>query len=144
MGDSKVTPKKEAKVWRPVFLEALADTGNVSKSCEIADIARQSAYRHKSKFSGFSDDWEVALKIGMSTLEDEAVRRARDGVDEGIYYQGDVVGHVRKYSDTLLIFLLKAHKPEKYRDTFHHEMTGKDGGPLGPTIVMLPAVEGEQ
>lgn len=35
---------------------------------------------------------------------------------------------VREYSDTLAIFLLKAHKPEKYRE--RHEHTGPNGGPI--------------
>lgn len=34
---------------------------------------------------------------------------------------------VKKYSDTLLIFTLKAHDP-KYRDRQNIELTGKDGG----------------
>lgn len=34
---------------------------------------------------------------------------------------------VKKYSDTLLIFTLKAHDP-KYRDKQNIELTGKDGG----------------
>ena len=35
---------------------------------------------------------------------------------------------VRKYSDTLLAFALKAHAPGKYRDNASIELTGKDGG----------------
>lgn len=35
---------------------------------------------------------------------------------------------MRKYSDTLLIFTLKAHAPQKYRDNQSIELTGKDGG----------------
>jgi hypothetical protein len=35
---------------------------------------------------------------------------------------------VRKYSDTLLTFALKAHAPGKYRDNSSIELTGKDGG----------------
>lgn len=35
---------------------------------------------------------------------------------------------VRKYSDTLLTFALKAHAPGKYRDNASIELTGKDGG----------------
>ena len=45
-------------------------------------------------------------------------------------YLGEVVTKVRKYSDTLLIFLLKAHRPKKYRETIHHAVTGEDGGPV--------------
>ena len=33
-----------------------------------------------------------------------------------MYYKGDEVGYVRKYSDSLTMFLLKAHRPDKYRE----------------------------
>ena len=35
-----------------------------------------------------------------------------------MFYKGAVCGHVRRYSDTLLMFLLKAHRPEKYRERY--------------------------
>lgn len=35
---------------------------------------------------------------------------------------------IREFSDTLAIFLLKAHKPEKYRERYEH--TGPGGGPI--------------
>ena len=45
-----------------------------------------------------------------------------------VYYQGKEVGQIRKFSDTLLIFLLKGARPETYRE--RHEHTGKHGGPI--------------
>ena len=101
---------------RQAFLAALAETANVLKSSEIARIARRTVYDWKSADSEFADAWERALDIGTDALEDEAVRRAHDGVDEPVFYQGKACGVVRKYSDTLLIFLLKGRRPEKYRD----------------------------
>ena len=34
-----------------------------------------------------------------------------------VYYKGEVVGHVREFSDTLLMFSLKARRPEVYRES---------------------------
>ena len=49
--------------------------------------------------------------------EVEARRRAVEGVEEPVgWFQGTPGGTVRKYSDTLLIFLLKGARPHKYRD----------------------------
>jgi hypothetical protein len=48
-------------------------------------------------------------------LEIEAVRRAHGGVLKPVFQGGLFVGHVREYSDTLLIFLLNAARPLKYR-----------------------------
>ena len=63
-------------------------------------------------------------------LEDEAIRRAREGVDEPVFYKGEHCGNVRRYSDTLLIFMLKARKPDVYRKRASIEHTGANGGPL--------------
>ena len=73
-------------------------------------------YKIKSQDEEFSAAWEEAAEIGAKRLEDEARRRAVEGWQEPVWYQGDQVGTVRKYSDTLLICLLKAHHPEKYAD----------------------------
>ncbi len=35
---------------------------------------------------------------------------------EPVFYKGKAIAAVRKFSDTLLIFMLKGAKPEKYRD----------------------------
>ena len=113
------TPEKEAK-----FLEALADTCNVREACKAAGIARNSAYLWRRDEPDFRKKWEEAVEVGADALEEEAVRRAREGVDEAVYYKGDICGTVRKYSDTLLIFLLKGAKPKKYGDKV--ALTGGD------------------
>jgi hypothetical protein len=46
-------------------------------------------------------------------LRDEAVRRAI-GYSVPVYHHGVKVGTRKKYSDTLLVFLLKEMFPEKY------------------------------
>jgi hypothetical protein len=61
-------------------------------------------------------------------LEQEARRRAHDGVRKPVYQGGKRVGYIQEYSDTLLIFLLKGLRPEKYRERFEH--SGAGGGPL--------------
>jgi hypothetical protein len=44
----------------------------------------------------------------------EARRRAIDGVEEPVFHRGKVVGHVNKFSDSLLTKLLEASDPERY------------------------------
>lgn len=41
-----------------------------------------------------------------------------------------MVATVKEYSDTLTIFLLKAHRPERFRDNSKLELTGANGGPV--------------
>ena len=49
-------------------------------------------------------------------LEREAWRRARDGTPEPVFQHGKEVGVIQRYSDQLLMFLLRARAPERYRD----------------------------
>lgn len=126
------------------LLEYLEQTGRVDLACKLAKVPRRTAYAWRMDDSEFSKDWEIAIDRAVGLLEDEAHRRAHEGTDEPQFYQGVVCGHVRKYSDTLLIFLLKAHRPERYRDRASIEHTGANGAPLqaGPTnvqIVLVPA-----
>ncbi len=109
---------------RGVFLASLVDTGNVTKACEIAKIGRRTAYNWRAADEKFAAAWEEAKQIGLEGLEDEARRRAHEGWDEPKFHDGKVCGHVRKFSDTLLIFLLKGGMPEKYKERATVEHSG--------------------
>ena len=56
----------------------------------------------------FRKQWDDAIEDATDALELEARRRAFSGVEDPVYYKGQVVGGVRKYSDVLLIFLLES------------------------------------
>src|ERR1019366_8190200 len=92
----------------------------------------------------------------VKAWEDEAVRRANEGVFEPNVYQGAFVYPVKGYgvnpetglqdaqrpiygkkplgmmklSDRLLEFLLRGAKPETYREARTVELTGAGGGPI--------------
>ena len=111
--------------WRPHFLKALSQTGNVAGSAQLVGISRSAAYKARRTNPNFAEKWDEAIEVATDAMELEARRRAETGVEEQVFYQGQVVGHVRKYSDTLLIFLLKAHRPEKYRDRVEAKIDGR-------------------
>src|SRR5260221_14175693 len=92
---------------RELFLEALASCGNVTQSAKVAGISWRHAHRLRNERADFAGAWDEALQQAADVLETEARRRAADGWDEPVFHQGFVCGIVRKYSDTLLIFLLK-------------------------------------
>jgi hypothetical protein len=115
----KRPPKRTAGEWRPVFLRVLANSGNVRAACEAAGITRTAAYDHRERSAPFAAAWETALEDACDVLEAMARKRAMDT------------------SDVLLIFLLKAHRPAKYRDTYRHEVTDGQGGPLKLTIEVV-------
>lgn len=120
------TPKKEE-----AFLNALREGYSVAGACAASGVARRTAYDWRNADPIFCAAWEDAVEEGTDELEDEAVKRAKEG------------------SDTLLIFMLKSRRPETYKDRAWHEHTGPRGGPiqtesklsLDPAKLSLSALE---
>lgn len=113
--------RKKRREWRPKFLDALAHTGIVTDAARAAHIERKTAYDEYARNPKFAAAWEAALEQAIEGMEIEARRRAVEGFERPIYQGGELVGQVREYSDVLLIFMLKAHRPDKYRETTRHE-----------------------
>lgn len=122
---TKVTPKKKAE-----FLAVLGSTANVTKAAEVTAISRTEWYRTKAEDVEFAAAWTEAVETGTDALEDEAVRRAAEGTLKPVFWQGNECGYIREYSDTLLMFTLKARRPEKYRDRTAVAHSGPDGGAI--------------
>lgn len=100
--------------WKPAFLKALRATGNVSAACRAAGLEhRSTAYDARARNAKFAAEWDEAMEDAVDALEAIARQRASVGG-----------------SDTLLIFLLKAHRPEMYRDNHRIEHVGRGGGPI--------------
>ena len=96
------TPKK-----RTAFLKALGDGASIMAASVSAGMGRRTAYDWREADEAFAKAWDDAIEAGTDVLEDEAVRRARDG------------------SDTLLIFMLKARRPKKYKERIATEHSGE-------------------
>jgi hypothetical protein len=100
-----------------VFLEALVELGTVSAAVDTLGLTKSLPYYWKSKDPEFAEQFEQAQReAAVYCLEKEAHRRGVQGIDDPVFYQGQQVATVKKYSDTLLIFLLKGALPEKYKD----------------------------
>jgi hypothetical protein len=121
---------QQKKTLQERFLDSLAKTGNISAACRASGFPRKSAYRLREEDPDFAAAWEQALEEAVESLEQEAWRRAAKGSLKPVFQGGQEVGQIREYSDTLMIFLLKGHKPDKYRENGRLEVTGKDGGSL--------------
>jgi hypothetical protein len=114
------------------FLKALADTGIVSVAVEIAGTSRTRVYELRKHNPGFAAAWEDAEERAADALEGEAWRRAVAGVPEPIVSAGKIVRDddgqpiaIRRYSDALMIALLKARRPDKFKDraVVEHDIT---------------------
>jgi|SRR5882724_9761746 len=110
-----LTGFKRGRKARLFLVELRQNGGFVGKACEAVKVSKPSVYAWRKRHVVFASAWDRVVDLATEDLEREARRRAHDGVEEPVYYQGEVVGHIRKYSDTLLMFTIKARKPE-YRD----------------------------
>jgi hypothetical protein len=103
---TKATPKKAKEApWQDRFLELFAISLNVALSAQGAGVNRTTVYREAERNNDFADKWNEAKQSAIERLEASAYDRAH------------------KTSDTLLIFLLKSHKPGIYRETHHIQTT---------------------
>jgi hypothetical protein len=99
------------------FLAAYPECGTVKAAAEAVKIDRKTHYRWLASDPEYVKSFEQAKEDAGDLLEAEAIRRAFHGVKEPVgWYQGQPGGTITRYSDTLLIFLLKGLRPEKYRE----------------------------
>lgn len=140
---SKRTNSRDQK-----FFKALAHNGVIGYACDMAGYSRTQAYQYKKNDPEFAAKWAESLERSTERLEAEAIRRANEGVVSYALYKGGIVfvdtetplidpktkeqltdknGKPmwvqaplveRKYSDTLTMFMLKARRPETYRERY--------------------------
>lgn len=117
---------------RDKFIQHLCVTGNISASARYAGVSRSTVHRWRDADPVFAELWADAEEEGVDALEQEARRRATEGDEEYVVSMGQLVKDpetgafltTRKRSDTLMTLLLKAHRPEKYRERHDVKNTG--------------------
>lgn len=136
---TQLTPKRD---WKEIFLTKLRKSPNVSAAARAAGYSRQWAYQIRASDPDFAAEWDDAIDESMDVAEGEIYRRAVRGVVKRVFYKGEEIDRVREYSDTLLMFMAKAYRPDKYKETVRNEMTGKNGDPLPPQVVIYMPTNG--
>ena len=108
---------KLTQARRERFLKALADTGSVTTAVAAAGTSRTRVYELRKVDPAFTAAWAEAEDLAADRLADEARRRAMEGVPIPLVSAGKLVRDdngqpimVRRYSDNLLMALLKAHR----------------------------------
>jgi len=137
----KGRPPLGTEDWTPTFLQSLAVGNHITQAAKDAKINPCTARRRRAEDPAFAAQWKEARTIGKEELEAEANRRAYHGTDRPIFHAGVVVGHVKEYSDRLLMFLMRAEDPEKFAKMTKTQLTGKDGKPLEMVLVDLTSDE---
>lgn len=117
---TKLTSKKKEE-----FLSYLREMPNVSRACRLVGLSRTAMYFEREEDPEFAAAWEEALREGVEALEEAAWIRAQS------------------VSDTLAIFLLKAHAPEKYLERRDVTSGGKPLSGITYIEVVLPEEEDE-
>lgn len=127
------TPKKQQETTaarQARFLKAYATAGTILGASALARVGRRTHYDWLERDEAYQTVFAEAREDAADHLEQEAIRRAHDGVRKPVYQGGKRVGWIQEYSDVLLIFLLKGLRPEKYRERFEHTGAGKGGAML--------------
>lgn len=140
------------------FLKAYGECGVIKYACKSAGIHRSTFYAWHAHDQDFQICLPHATDDANDTLEYAAFQQSVLGTEEPAISGGQVVYDytpmlddqgrpmfddrgkplmkrgkmvtVRKYSPQLLITLLKAKMPEKYKDKQQLEHTGRNGGPI--------------
>jgi hypothetical protein len=102
---------------RARFLRVLARSGCVQEACVAAGVTKRAANALRQRSPRFAAAWKKALAADPPrSIEEAAYERAVEGWLEPVFFQGEVVGHRRRYSDNALRLLLaRAATQEKAR-----------------------------
>jgi hypothetical protein len=114
------------------LLTAYAAMGRLVQACQAVHMGHSLHYYWQRTDPDYAAAFDEAKRLAGERLEEEAIRRAL-GYEETHHTSAGTPYQVTKYSDTLLIFLLKGMMPQKYGDTVAH--TGTRGAPAVLTVL---------
>lgn len=100
------------------YLEALSRSGSTGAAAAEAGIPVGTAQSWDfNDTHSFKRRRAVALESFMGRVEAEINRRAIEGIDKPVIYQGRITGTYKEYSDNLLMFRAKKLDPS-YKDNY--------------------------
>lgn len=120
-----------------IFLECYVVAPSLNRAVRLAEergvpIPRSQPGKWSKDNESFRRAFQKAKKQALRYLEEEARRRAVEGIRKKKFYKGEpiidpVTGNQyeeTEYSDAMLMFLLKCQLPEKYGDKSKLELSG--------------------
>jgi hypothetical protein len=122
-------PYKFTREAQDAACRAMALTGNRHAAASAAGVSLVTVNRAASSDPDFRERLDEAKAQYVRTLEAEAHRRAVEGYDEQKCGPGGTLYSVTKYSDPLLLHLLKRKAPEEHGDSVRvdQRVTGEIG-----------------
>ena len=131
----------DASVHQKRFLAAFSACASVLQASRWAKISRQAHYNWLKEDPTYRERFDAATQQAAQALEDEATRRAYEGLRRAVRYKGKIVGYETEYSDQLLIERLRAANPAKYRPPTRIENREVDEHGKDRPVLGLAAVE---
>ena len=133
--------------WTPerqkAFIDALADTGAVSRAAAMVNMSPEGAYylRRQPQADEFRRAWAAALDYGVARMKDLAFERAVEGTLVPVITGGKLIGWRRIYNDRLLMFCLRHYGEDANgkRTTVNYFSTRATAGAANSS----PALAGE-
>ena len=117
-----------------LFLDTYGKTANIAYAARAAGIQRKQVYVWQEKYDDFCSRMAEAREEAYDKLEQEALRRAVEGVQRKrpIIVGREIIDYevITEYSDRLLEVLLKARRPDVFREKTSIEHSGPNGQPI--------------
>lgn len=88
---------------KALFLDRLSAHGNARAACRAVGLSAESAYKQRRRDPLFARGWAAAVVLGRDASIQALTERAVEGVEERIYYRGELVGTRRRYDSRLLL-----------------------------------------
>lgn len=101
---------------------------------EVLEIGRRTFYDWKAAYPELSHAVYEGKQNPIRDVEDALYRLCK-----GYTYQEGGEQRVKHPDVRAIQFYLKNVAPDKWRDKQDHEITGKDGAPLGPLVIIRGA-----
>lgn len=92
------------------FFEALRQTCNVLRSCEMAEVSTCTVYRYRKLQAAFRAQWAEVLREAYADLELAMLDRALNGTARTVTRDGAVREVVHDYPNAVALTLLRLHR----------------------------------
>lgn len=125
------TPGRKAQ-----FLDHLASRGDVRAACARVGLSAEAAYRLRRRDPLFARGWAAALLLARESVAQVLATRAIDGVEEQVFYRGELIGTRRRYDARLLLAYIA-----RLDQRADEEAAGADAGRFDE---LLACIAGEQ
>lgn len=129
MGGTKDRPTgdrpRQVSARKRRFLKAFRYNANVSAAARAAGVARQTCYKWRKDDPEFAALMDEAEQESIDRLEERAFQLAYEGTTRMVVSAGKHLGDEVEYSEGMISMLLKARRPNVYKDRQSVEHSGE-------------------